>query len=378
MNERDLEKLSKAELIKMVEKLQKKARKPKIVIVDDDYRQVPPPRTYKPIPPLGSNETIKKTVPKPCKSAQKMVNKYENLILPPPTQFRHGYKRRLPLPPQQPKPSTDWLSNFDDEILQTGNGSLRKFEILSTSSFQNKKSKSYINEFKVKIFKKLEDVKEIYRIFQELINTVKRRRKLSDDDRLRFVIQNKELPNVLSAKFNKVKDFSLGDLENVIRILEYRDIPLENCRIVVQSVKIPNGKRRLYLTKNTVSRKNCVITVKNDDTICLAKSILTAYANLKPEKWTKTQLQDGFNRSRKLQRGQAMKLHEDANVEINDYGNDLSDVESFAEHLGIEINIIDAEPFNSIVYTANKGSKDKIYLLKTRNHFDVIKSLTAF
>ena len=73
-----------------------------------------------------------------------------------------------------------------------------------------------------------------------------------------------------------------------------------------------------------------------------------------------------------------MKLHEEANVEINDYGNDLSDVEKFAKHLGIEINIIDAEQFNSIVYTANKGPEDKIYLLKTRNHFDVIKSFTAF
>ena len=73
-----------------------------------------------------------------------------------------------------------------------------------------------------------------------------------------------------------------------------------------------------------------------------------------------------------------MKLHEEANVEINDYGNDLFDVEKFAKHLGIEINIIDAEQFNSIVYTANKGSEDKIYLLKTTNHFDVIKSLTAF
>ena len=73
-----------------------------------------------------------------------------------------------------------------------------------------------------------------------------------------------------------------------------------------------------------------------------------------------------------------MKLHEEAQVEINDYGNDLSDIEKFAKHLGIEINIIDAEQFNSIVHTANKGSEDKIYLLKTRNHFDVIKSLTAF
>ena len=73
-----------------------------------------------------------------------------------------------------------------------------------------------------------------------------------------------------------------------------------------------------------------------------------------------------------------MKLHKDAHVDISDYSNYLSDVETFAKHLEIEINIIDSEQFNSIIYTANKGTKDKIYLLKTRNHFDVIKSMTAF
>ena len=73
-----------------------------------------------------------------------------------------------------------------------------------------------------------------------------------------------------------------------------------------------------------------------------------------------------------------MKLHEEENVYINDYGNHLSDVVIFAKNLDIEINIIDAEQFNSIIYTANQGLEDKIYLLKTRNQFDVIKSMTAF
>ena len=230
----------------------------------------------------------------------------------------------------------------------------------------------------MKIFKELDDVKEIYHIFQELVKTVKKRRKLSDNNMLRLVIQNEELPNTISTKFNNVGNFKLGDLQNVINILEYRGIPLETSKIVVQSVKLPNGKGRLYLTKDTISRKGCIITVKNDDTTCLARSIVMAMANLHPEKWTKTQLHDGFNKSRKLQKEQAMKLHEEAHVEINDYGNDLYDIEKFAKHLGKEINIINAEQFNSIIYTANKGSEDKIYLLKTRNHFDIIKSLTAF
>ena len=80
----------------------------------------------------------------------------------------------------------------------------------------------------------MDDVKEVYHIFQDLIKTVKRRRKLSNNDMLRLVIQNKELPNAISTKFNKVQDFKLSDLEQVIRILEYRDIPLANCKIVVK------------------------------------------------------------------------------------------------------------------------------------------------
>ena len=268
--------------------------------------------------------------------------------------------------------------NFDGDIFQTENQSLEKFKIISVQSRQNKKFKSYTNEFKVKILKEMDNVKELHYIFQELVKTVKKRRKLSNNDMLRLVIQNEELPNTISTKFNKVENFKLGDLENIINILEYRAIPIEKYKIVVQSVKIPTGKGRLYLTKDTISRKGCIITVKNDDTTCLARSIVMAMANLHSERWTKTQLHDGFNKSRKLQKEEAMKLHEEANVEINDYGNDLSDIEKFAKHLGIEINIIDAKQFNSIIYTANKGSEDKVYLLKNRNHFDVIKSLTAF
>ena len=232
MNKKDLERLSKSQLIKLL--LKQEAKKPSNSVND-------------PIPP-----------PKP---------------------------NRKPQPPAQNDPF-----NFDDDIFQTENQSLENFKIIGIQSIVNKKFKSYTNEFKVKILKQLDDVKEIYHIFQELVKTVKRRRKLSDNDMLRLVIQNEELPNASSTKFNKVGDFKLGDLENVINILENRAIPIEKCKIVVQSVKMPAGKGRLYLTKDTVSRKNCIVTVKNDDTICLARSVVTSLANLPPEIWSKTKL----------------------------------------------------------------------------------------
>ena len=410
MNKRDLKKLSKSQLIKMLLKQEKK--KPKVVIVDNTKptrSNRPPPPIPEGVKPFRPTQTVK------LRRKQKVVDDRPGWVKNPKTNRwikidGPTYRKLYPMQHVLNKidkthqeinetsksiddkynsiiPSLDNAKsplqpndgfNFDDDIFQTENTSLEKFKIISVQSRQNKKFKSYTNEFKVKILKKLDDVKEIYHIFHELVKTVKKRRKLSNNDMLRLVIQNEELPNAISTKFNKVQDFKLGDLDAIINILEYRAIPIGKCKIVVQSVKIPTGRGRLCLTKDTISRKGCIITIKNDDTTCLARSIVTAMANLHPEKWTKTQLHDGFNKSRKLQKDQSMKLHEEANVEINDYGNDLCDIEKFAKHLGIEINIIDAEQFNSIVYTANKGSEDKVYLLKTRNHFDVIKSLTAF
>ena len=364
MEKKDLKKLTKGQLIKLLMNQRKNKE------VESVKKPTPPQRT-------GKWESVK---PKPV--LQKSVD--EDIMLPLPEQFQDGYspipkpRTDRPLQMQNARRPPKHELNFDDDIFQTGNQSLEKFKIISIQSGENKKFKSYTNEFKVKILKKLDDVKEIYHIFQELVKTVKRRRKLSNNDMLRLVIQNEELPNAISMKFNKVQAFKLGDLETIINILEYRAIPIEKCKIVVQSIKIPTGKGRFYLTKDTISRKRAIVTIKNDDTTCLARSIVMAMANLHPEKWTKTQLQDGFNKSRKLQKKKALKLHEEAQVEINDYGNDLSDIETFAKHLGIEINIIDAEQFTSIIYKAKKGHKDKIYLLKRRNHFNIIKSLTAF
>ena len=390
MNKSNLKKLSKNQLIEM---LLKQEKKPKVVIVDDTELTRPnrPTQTVKLrrkqkvvddrpgwVRNPKTNRWIKIDGPTyrklyPMQHVLNKINKSHQEINETSKSIDDKYKSIMP--------SLDDVKtylNFHDDLFQKENTSLGKFKIISVQSRENKKFKSYTNEFKVKILKKLDNVKKIYHIFQELVKAVKKRHKLSNNDILRIVIQNEELTNAISTKFNKVQDFKLGDLDAIINILEYRAIPIENCKIVVQSVKIPTGKGRLYLTKDTISRKNCIITIKNDDTICLARAVVTSLANLHPEKWTKTQLHDGFNKSRKLQKEEAMKLHEEANVEINDYGNDLFDIEKFAKHLGIEINIIDAEQFNSIVHTANKGYEDKVYLLKTRNHFDVIKSLTAF
>ena len=105
MNKRDLKKLTKAQLIKLL--LKQQAQKPRnsvkqMVNEHDDIIQ-PPEQfkdTYKPIPPprTGKWESVK-LKPVPRKSFKQMVKEYED-ILQPPEQFRDAYK---PIP----EPRTD-------------------------------------------------------------------------------------------------------------------------------------------------------------------------------------------------------------------------------------------------------------------------------
>ena len=79
MNKKDLKKLSKSQLINLL--LKQSVMKPKIIVVDDT-KPVPAPRTYKPRPP----------VPTPRKSVKQMAKEYEENIILPPIEFMDDYK----------------------------------------------------------------------------------------------------------------------------------------------------------------------------------------------------------------------------------------------------------------------------------------------
>ena len=82
MDKKDLEKLSKSELIKLLLKQQK----PKIIVVDDTK---PVPAQRRPIP-----------TPRTYKSVKDMVQQYEDNIILPPLEFIDDYK---PIPKQRTK-----------------------------------------------------------------------------------------------------------------------------------------------------------------------------------------------------------------------------------------------------------------------------------
>ena len=155
-------------------------------------------------------------------------------------------------------------------------------------------------------------------------------------------------------------------------------VNLKDIQIVVLSHKVPRGTGRLMTTKTNIARKKGIITIQNDDSLCAARAIVTAKANLEPDKWSETQLKNGFNKSRLLQKTKALELHEAAGVPVNEFGSTLEDIKTFADHLEIQISIFDGDQFNELIYTTEVDRKQKIYLYKNKNHFDVIKSMPAF
>ena len=148
MEKKDLEKLTKDQLIELLLK-QKKSKKPKVVIVDDTKPtrlNRPPPiqevaQCIKPAPPprTGKWENVKPK-PVPRKSVKQMVKEYEDHIIQPPEQFQPIPKPRTDRPLQMRRPPPPPIPQVEDKERITDVSSpkitqLRKALKNSTKSF---------------------------------------------------------------------------------------------------------------------------------------------------------------------------------------------------------------------------------------------------
>ena len=186
------------------------------------------------------------------------------------------------------------------------------------------------------------------------------------------------LGGVIECNLSQNRHFISTDFEKLLNTIDYKELPILECTISTEVIKVPRGTGRLQVTHNNLDKKRSVIRIKNDDTMCLARAIVMALAIQEPEKWTTSQLHNGIKKGRVLQTKLANDLHAESGVSINDWGNDFSDVQKISEHLEVQINILDAEQFNEVVYSSTPDRPKKIYLYKDKDHYDVITSMTAF
>ena len=284
-----------------------------------------------------------------------------------------------------------------------------------TKLFRDKKSNQYkiekINEYYNEKYKALRsawkihgdvDIFQIHEVLTELVN--KMTATLPENVKLQVVLENTK-----NDRFNQTKFLSKQEVVNKLSdwvnfFIDYHDMEMEDMVIKLIAIELPtaSGKR---VNAIITSSKRSIIQIRNIDTICLARSVVTGLAVQNQEKLLdifknnltnaevaeinkgrhiKSQINRGvlldnektyLIQGRKLQTVLAEALHRICNIPVKRQGNDLQDVKHFEEKLDIEIQIYNLET-RQIYQGLDKNVK--IYILMSENHFDVISSLQGF
>ena len=225
----------------------------------------------------------------------------------------------------------------------------------------------------------IESYERTQEIFQHLLNDVTAG--MNEKDQVRFVLRSTQLNTPISLPFMSVQQLTpehvFSQIERVIQ--SNQDFRLNDTVMVdIVHVEAPQGsgrKRAVPDIGEFLHKKRSVITIENNDDLCLARALVVALAKIEKDPRYKS-LADSRNT---VQERKARELHELANVPLGPCG--IPEVQMFQNHLtNYEINIVSADHDNSIIYpakpTASKGKP--IYLYLHGGHYDVITSMPGF
>ena len=302
----------------------------------------------------------------------------------------------------------EWSDSDDDEIVrnieenvQSGRGRKRKsdegpststtlpeqnfYVIENVKKTKSKKFRMSATDYSIRFnntvsdLDLLESYERTQKIFEHLLNDVTAG--MNEKDQVRFVLRSTQLDTPISLPFMTVRKLSpeyiFSQIERVIQ--SNQDFRL-NDTVVVDIVhdEAPqsSGRKRTILDIGEfLHKKRSIITIENNDDLCLARALVVAIAKIEKDPRYKS-LRDSRNT---VQERKARELHELANVPLGPCG--IPEVQMFQNHLtDYEINIVSADHDNSIIYPPKPtGTKAKpIYLYLHDGHYDVITSMPGF
>ena len=295
-------------------------------------------------------------------------------------------------------PETDDSVQSDpqtDDTIQAGRGEKRKsdelllpekdfYEMESVTKHKSKKFQMTATDHTIRFNNVLNelDLIESYErtqtIFEHLLKDVTR--DMNEKDHVRFVLRSDQLDTPISMPFMTVEQLTtervFSQIEHVIQ--SNRDFRLNDTVTVdIIHVEAPQGsgrsKRYTLNIREYLRKKRSVITIKNEDNLCLARALVVAVARIEKDPKYKT-LADSRNHA---QLEKAMELHRLANVPLGPCG--LTEVDLFQKYLtNYEINIVSGNHNDSIIYPSEPSDKQSIYLYFHDNHYDVITSMPGF
>ena len=235
-------------------------------------------------------------------------------------------------------PLGEWSDSDCDEIIrnieendQTGRGEKRKsddvptlpeeefYEIENKKQIKSKKFRMTAMDYTIRFNNVVSDLDLIeshhrtQAIIEHLLNDVTAG--MDEQDQVRFVLRSEQLDTPISMPFMPVVQLTpervFSQIERVIQ--SNRDFRLNDTVVVdVVHVEAPQGGSRRRTTLNIkefLHKKKSVITIRNNDDLCLARALVVAIA--KSEKDPRF-----VDPERRVQEKKARELHELAKVPL--------------------------------------------------------------
>ena len=298
----------------------------------------------------------------------------------------------------------DWSDSEEDEIIrnieendQTGRGEKRKSDgdpplpeedfyiIENMKQIKSKKFRMSAKDYTIRFNNIVSDLDLIeshqrtQAIFEHLLNDVTT--EMNDQDQVRFVLRSEQLDTPISMPFMTVAQLTpervFSQIERVVQ--SNRDFRLNDTVVVdIVHVEAPQGsgrKRTILNIKEFLHKKRSIITIKNNDDLCLARALVVAIAKIEKDSSYRCLVEP----ERRVQERKAKELHELAKVPLGPCG--LPEVELFQKYLtNYEINIVSTAHNSSIIYPPKPTASNAtpIYLHLHENHYDVITTMPGF
>ena len=229
----------------------------------------------------------------------------------------------------------------------------------------------------------IESYQRTQTIIEHLLNDVTA--EMNEKDQVRFVLRSDQLDTPISIPFMPVVQLTpervFSQIERVIQ--SNRDFRLNDTVTVdIIHVKSPQGrgksrrKRDILNIKEYLHQKRSIITIQNNDNLCLARALVVAMAKIEKSPRYKYLIRTG----NKAQEKKARELHAAANVPLGPCG--IPEVELFQKYLvDYEITIVSGNHDNAIIYPPKPSTSNNvtpIYLYLCNNHYDIITTMPGF
>lgn len=217
------------------------------------------------------------------------------------------------------------------------------------------------------------------------------------DDKIQMIISsdNPDVDKPVSSKLDKVDELKLDRVLTLgLEFLQSSKVIQVGDGVKVEFITVSRHKpvqdnlqgsgRKLPPTslKNNIFRRRSCVQIKNDDTMCMARSIVVCLAKI--DEWTEYSYEYMRHADSVGQRTEAERLHREAGIDLKTVCGE-EELKRFENRLQIPIKVIDGSNFLNFLYPGNNmySSDKSIYLLKSidlhnNSHYDSVINVKQF